>query len=110
MNAQVDWSPPGLLEKPMLNLKPRSFLLAFLALLSGCGPTMPQLRATAAKDLDCPVSSIEIGTAKGKNTYYASCYGADATYHSTCEGELGCRWVRNPEPVMSEAPKSKGKK
>lgn len=78
-------------------MAPRLVLLPLVLSLAACGPSMPQLRAQASKDLNCPVSEVDIGTAPDKNMY-ASCYGEDATYHSTCEGEEGCRWIRNPEP------------
>jgi hypothetical protein len=71
--------------------------LACLVLgLSGCGASMPQLRKTAAQDLGCPVSEVDIANVDS-DTMYANCFGAEATYSEICEEGKGCKWVRDEE-------------
>ena len=71
-----------------------ALLLAASLTALACGPTMPQLRTKAAADFDCPKEALKLATVDS-DTMYVSCYEQEATYTSTCEGEEGCRWIKD---------------
>lgn len=73
----------------------RSALSASRLLLVGmtcvaCGPTLPQLRATAAKDFNCPQSEIKLAHVDS-NTMDVNGCGYQAIY-SSCKKDEGCNW------------------
>ncbi len=74
--------------------RPFALLLATGLAALACGPTMPQLRTKAAADFDCPKEAVKLATVDS-DTMYVSCYEQEATYSSTCEGEEGCRWIKD---------------
>lgn len=76
--------------------RPRAFALLVATSLAviACGPTMPQLRTKAATDFGCPQEAVKLATVDS-DTMYVSCYEQEATYSSTCEGEEGCRWIKD---------------
>lgn len=55
-----------------------------------CGPTLPQLRAKAAQDFNCPQSELDLAHVDSKTMYVSGC-GYEATY-STCKKDDECSW------------------
>lgn len=47
-------------HRPRLGFGFISLVSGALLILVGCGPSIPQLRATAANEMNCPVSELEL--------------------------------------------------
>ncbi|MCU0659342.1 MAG: hypothetical protein MUF64_30000 [Polyangiaceae bacterium] len=67
----------------------------------GCTPhaTQAQLRATAAREFNCPADNLRYRTLDERSRWVAGC-GKSATFREQCgrEGAEGCSWERQPDP------------
>lgn len=70
----------------------------------GCGPTTPQLRATAANEMNCPVSELELEHIDSKSMAVIGC-GRERIYMKYCdktaEGKV-CGWRANLDDTYAE--------
>lgn len=66
--------------------------------LLGCGPTIPQLRATAASDMNCPTSELALERVDSDTMAVIGC-GRETIYSKFCdktaEGK-SCGWRAEP--------------
>lgn len=79
-----------------LSLSPLFGVVALL--LIGCGPTIPQLRATAANEMNCPVSELELERVDGDTMAVIGC-GRETIYSKYCEKTADgktCGWRAEP--------------
>lgn len=76
----------------------------FGLILAGCGPTIPQLRATAASEMNCPVSELELERVDSDTMAVIGC-GRETIYSKFCnktaEGK-SCGWRADPETEGAE--------
>jgi hypothetical protein len=78
--------------------------LSFVPSLAGCGPSIPQLRATASNEMNCPVSELEIERIDSDTMAAVGC-GRETIYSKFCEKSAEgktCGWRADPQ--ADEAP------
>lgn len=70
----------------------------------GCSPhaTQAQLRAAAARDLQCPADNLRFRQLDERSRWVAGC-GKSITYEEKCgasdSGEQRCGWSKRDEPA-----------
>lgn len=91
------------MKHPVKNLRVSSrrlgaALIPFALALFGCGPTIPQLRATATNEMNCPASELELERVDGDTMAVIGC-GRETIYSKFCdktaEGKT-CGWRADP--------------
>ena len=73
-------------------------------ILMGCGPSIPQLRATAASEMNCPVPELELERVDSDTMAVIGC-GRETIYSSYCDKtDAGktCGWRADPTSDAAE--------
>ncbi len=86
-------------RNPRLSGRSIGPLLGVSLVVFGCGPTTPQLRATAANEMNCPVSELDLEHIDSRSMAVVGC-GREKIYSKYCDktadGKV-CGWRSQPE-------------
>ena len=96
MAMKIFYSPRN---SPVFGFGLKTLLGGTLLLVVGCGPTIPELRAKAANEMNCPVSELDLERVDSDTMAVIGC-GGETIYSTYCdktaEGKT-CGWRADPK-------------